>query len=328
MKIHELKPFLKSAIENGLKILIKGSPGIGKTELIREIGAEIGAEIVVWIASVSDPTDLKGLPANVKGNAEFLPYGDLRKLIEAKHTTLCFFDDIGQATPNVQAAIMHLIQAREIGSVKISDKVVFVGATNDVGQMAGVSGLMEPLKSRWDTIVTMESDIASWSAWARKAGVPPELIAYLNFQPAALCEFIPTKQLTNSPNPRTWNSVAKWMQLGVRNLEIFVGAVGQSQAVQAIAFFDLLGKLPPLADIIAAPMSATIPHELNLKYAIVAGLSRLTSPKTISPILQFLGRLPKEFEVFGVQLCFSQCPKIADETAFRDWSVNNSKFLL
>jgi len=54
----------------------------------------------------------KGLPFVVNNNAEFLPFGNLRKLINADKLTVCFFDDLGQATPAVQSSAMQLILSR------------------------------------------------------------------------------------------------------------------------------------------------------------------------------------------------------------------------
>ena len=66
-----------------------------------------------------------------------------------------FLDDLGQAPMSVQAAAMQLILARRINGFKISDKVIFMAATNRREDKAGVTGILEPVKSRFAWIVEL-----------------------------------------------------------------------------------------------------------------------------------------------------------------------------
>src|SRR5438045_1091601 len=170
MKPSTLKGFLGKAIQQGIRVLIKSAPGAGKSEIVAQVATEENCDLIISHPAISDPTDYKGLPANVNGKAEFLPYGQLRRLIEAKRKTVCLFDDIGQAPNAVQASLMQVVQAREIDGQKISDFVTFIGATNDTTHQAGVSGMIEPLKSRWDSIVKLDFDLDDWCEWANAYG--------------------------------------------------------------------------------------------------------------------------------------------------------------
>ncbi len=73
----------------------------------------------------------------------------------ATKLTACFIDDLGQATPAVQAAAMQLILARTLNGHRVSDHVVFIAATNRRTDRAGVSGILEPVKSRFATLVEL-----------------------------------------------------------------------------------------------------------------------------------------------------------------------------
>ena len=94
------------------------------------------------------------MPFVTDGQAEFLPFGDLRALIQADKDTVFFLDDLGQAPPTVQAAAMQLILARRINGHHVSDSVTFIAATNRKQDKAGVSGILEPVKSRFATRCT------------------------------------------------------------------------------------------------------------------------------------------------------------------------------
>ena len=100
-----------------------------------------------------------------------------------------------------------------INGHRVSGQVVFIAATNRRTDRAGVSGILEPVKSRFATLVELTADINDWCVWAVGAGIAPEVIAFLRFRPELLCAFDPTSDLTNSPLPRTWHQVSKILSL-------------------------------------------------------------------------------------------------------------------
>src|SRR5690606_27326440 len=103
-----------------------------------------------------------------------------------------FLDDLGQASPMVQAAYMQLLLARRIDGHVLPDCVTFVAASNRKQDRAGVSGLLEPVKSRFTCIMEIEPDLDSWIDWALGEGLPAELIAFLQFRGS---------ELLHAPNP-------------------------------------------------------------------------------------------------------------------------------
>jgi hypothetical protein len=171
---------LVTAFKHRRQVLVKGPPGGGKSDIVSQAVQEVQADFLIEHPAVADPTDYKGMPAVLaNGTAEFLPFGDLNRLIQAQRPLVCFLDDIGQAAPAVQAALMQLLLARRVNGHKISDHIVFCGATNDTKHTAGVAGMLEPVKSRWHSIVELEVSVDDWCAWALANNMPPELIAFI-----------------------------------------------------------------------------------------------------------------------------------------------------
>src|SRR4051812_21302045 len=109
MSPSKLQSFLVQAFANNWPVLIKGAPGCGKTDSwdtavdIYADEYESEADRLVIHPVISDPTDAKGLPGIVEGKADFLPFGDLRRMIEAKRPLFVLLDDLGQAPAVVQA---------------------------------------------------------------------------------------------------------------------------------------------------------------------------------------------------------------------------------
>lgn len=330
MNPEKLTKLLVTSIKANRRLLIKGKPGIGKSDIVAQATAACGADMVLMHPAISDPTDYKGMPALTAGGTEahFLPFGDLCKLVRAPKLTVAFLDDIGQAAPAVQAALMQLVLARAVNGSRISDNVVFLGATNDTTHMSGVSGMIEPLKSRWDAIVELEVSINDWSNWALDNAVPAELVAFLRFRPALLSDFKPTKELRNSPSPRGWTSVARWMDSGVRDLEVFTGAVGEGAAVEFVSFLDMYANLPSLDAILLDPMNADIPAKPAALFAVASGLARKATTANLERVIKYLDRLPVEFNVMSVRDAVRIHKGVTACPAFVAWATRNSSVLL
>ena len=173
VKPSQLRRVLASTIPAKRPVLITGAPGIGKTDIVRQACAEAKAHLIVMHPVVSDPTDFKGLPWVSDGGATFLPFGELQTLINATELTACFLDDLGRATPAVQAAAMQLILARHINGHAVSPHVVFLAATNRRTDRAGVSGILEPVKSRFTTILELEANLDDCAGSSRSAPESP-----------------------------------------------------------------------------------------------------------------------------------------------------------
>ena len=327
MKPSELKNLLAKAFAARLKVLIKGAPGIGKTEIVLQAAAQAGAEVVLMHPSVSDPVDFKGLPAISDGKAEFLPYGQLRKLVEASKPTICFIDDIGQAPHAVQAALMQLIHAREVDGQRISDHVVFAGATNDSSHMAGVSSILEPVKSRWDTIVSLTADADEWVAWALQAKIAPSVVAFIRFRPALLNDFRPTRELKNSPCPRTVEAVGRWVASGIEDHSVIAGAAGEGFAAEFGAFLQVWRSVPDVDALLANPSAAHVPSLSNpsMLVAVASAVAYRATPANFAAVITYLSRLPQEYSVMAVRDATARDPKLNESPAYTKWVIENQE---
>jgi hypothetical protein len=331
MRIGAYQTLLKTALPARLKLLVKGIPGIGKSETTAQTVKELGYDILLEHPALSDPTDQKGLPANVNGRAEFLPYGSMLQMMEAKNPLVVVLEDVGHATPAVQASWLHAIQAREVCGHKISDEVRFIALTNDTKHAAGVSGLIEPFKSRWDSIIEVEFDKDDFSKWLIDADFPPVCVAFSRMFPGEICKFEPTKEITNSACPRTTVSMFNWYRNGVTDLEVLSGAAGKSLATNFRGFLDLAEKAPSLDGIMLAPKTAPIPEEMGIRYIVASGLARRATPENFERIMTYATRFATEakakmLEVLIVKEAWQiHGPKIAGTKAFQAYAVKNDK---
>jgi MoxR-like ATPase len=216
MKPSQLTAYLTATDAQRRPVLVTGQPGIGKSDIVADTMAKVGRRLIITHPVTADPTDFKGLPfaSPSSDSARFLPFGDLREMIDATVPTCVFIDDMGQAPPLVQAALMQLVLARRIDGHRVSDHVRFIAATNRRTDGAAVSRILEPLKSRF-TIVGLEIDVRDWQVWAGAHGVPVEVIAFAQWRPELITKFQPSPEMQNSPSPRTLAAAASQIALGL-----------------------------------------------------------------------------------------------------------------
>lgn len=292
----QLTELLKQTIAANLPVLITGAPGIGKSEIVAQAAIAAGSDIIISHPAVADPTDAKGLPWPKTGATEatFLPFGELARALHATTKTVWFLDDLGQASPAVQASFMQLLLARRVNGHVLPDCVTFVAATNRRTDRAGVSGILEPVKSRFATIVELVATIDDWCKWAFDSGVSPTLIAFLRYRPELLSAFTASADLMNSPVPRTWSHLAKLETLHLPpaiELASFAGSVGEGAATEYLAFRQMANSLINLDAILLNPDTSPVPDRPNELYATAVGLASRANDKTFARIGIYANRM-------------------------------------
>ena len=358
MKPSALSSVLAVAIGNREPVLITGQPGTGKSDIVDQSATKAGANVVYFHGVTADPTDIKGLPwfgqddrgtgpeasahdaiygRRRQPTAGFIPFGDVAKLRDATSPTVAFFDDLGQAAPAVQASIMQLVLARRIGEMPVSPYVTFLAATNRKKDKAGVSGILEPVKSRF-TIVTLEPDLDDWCRWALGAGVPVEVVAFARFRPDCITDFKASPDLINSCSPRTLATAGRWVSYGLSPSEEFdalTGAIGEGRAAELVGFLQVWRTLPGIDEIMLNPMTARVPgtQEAATLYALSGLLGRRATAGNMQAIAQYVSRLPEDHQVLTMKVISSRKrkPEEADPmktAAFIGWAASHPDVLL
>lgn len=329
MKAEKLISLLATCVEHREPVLVKGAPGIGKSDIVSQVAKMVKHNLVIFHPVVSDPTDFKGLPCVTKDGAEFLPYGDLRKLLDAKTPTIAFLDDIGQAPAVVQAALMQLLLARQVNGHKIADCVTFIAATNRREDKAGVTGILEPVKSRFTCIVELDVSVESWIDWAMKNEQPSEIIGFVYFMPGVLAnKFQPTNDIVNQPCPRTIAAAGRLIKMGLTDIESLSGAVGEGTAIELTAFLKVCKNLPNIEKIIKDPEKAEIPEAVDVLYAVVAALIEKSDEKNSNNIIKYARRIKRDFGMLLVRDMARKNKNIIKCSEMIKWAQENKDILV
>ncbi|MCR4470105.1 ATP-binding protein [Burkholderia sp. SCN-KJ] len=319
-----LTQLLATYIPKRLPVLITGRPGIGKSDIVEAATEEAEHDLLISHPVVEDPTDSKGLPfPSADGtHARFLPFGDLERALSAARPLVWFFDDLGQASPAVQAAKMQLLLARRIGEHQLPDCVTFVAATNRRSDNAGVSGILDPLISRFAAVVELEATVDDWTTWAIRQNVLPELIAFLRFRPDLLWEARSSRDIVASASPRKWGFLAKTMPAVSADLlpDAICATVGEGAGAELISFLSIYRALPSVDAILLDPSRGAIPDEPSILYALTAALAHKASDGNFERVLQYADRLAdtgkREFTAVLVRDSIARTPDLQSHHAF------------
>ena len=91
-------------------LMLRGRHGIGKSELVYQIAAELGLPVVERRASQMTEGDLVGLPRTDGDVTSFCPPDWLDD--SCKRAVLLFLDEVDRAIPEVRQVIFELTDSR------------------------------------------------------------------------------------------------------------------------------------------------------------------------------------------------------------------------
>lgn len=336
MKPSMLKKVLRTAIDNFHPMLVVSPPGCGKTDIIKQVVAAMGLKLMIVHLVVRERVDFGGMPwvriddATGEMKADFVPFGQFLEMIRADEKIVVFFDDFGQASEDVQKAIMQILLERSLNGHKISDNVTFLAATNDRGHKAGVAGILEPVKSRFISIVYLNPDVYEWIEWSIDAGLPHELPGFMAYQPDYLTAFEATKDLVNSPCPRTIANIGKIMMANYPEEawnELFEGAAGKAFASGYTGWLRNFHSLPssPHA-VLDNPDSVDLDKitEPSALYALCSSIAHLCNDhKKPENVFRFAQRIPREYGKFTVLAATTKNPELKECSEYVQWAVND-----
>lgn len=343
MKSTDIKTAVKACRMVNQPVFIQGSPGIGKSEMIRQLADEIfGGEhidkqgryhgpagqfstrpyLIDIRVSQLDPVDLRGLPSIVDGKTiwntpDFLP---------TEGEGIIFFDEVNSAPPMMQAPLYQIINDNRLGEWVKPDGWYIIAAGNKDTDRAITSRLSSALANRF-LHIDFDVDLETWCQWALSAGIQTELIAFLRFRPELLHDFDPKKNMKAFPTPRSWSFISRMLQSGLPpelEYEVFSGAVGEGATAEFLGFLKIFRKMQSPDAILMNPTGAIVPDEPSELYAIAGALSRKASENTFPRLMEYFKRMPVEYQVLAVNDSLAICPDCRTTREFLQWASDNS----
>lgn len=334
LKSSQLLPLVSNVLQAGLVPMIAGSPGIGKSDLVRALAKQFNLKVIDHRLSTSDPTDMSGLPATQGEKATFLPF-DLFPTQDAEVPDgydgfLLFLDEINSAPQSVQAAAYKLVLDREVGQHRLHDKCACITAGNLQTDGAIVNRLGTAMQSRL-VHFEMAADADEWLSWAYSEGVDSRVTAFINYAPEKLHSFDPGHNDKTFPCPRTWHFLSRYLgvvgNLVNNDIHALAGTIGEGTAREFMTFCEIEKDLVTFDQIVKNPTKIDLPTEPSTTYFLCGSLASKVDKKTLDKVVQFVERLPIEFQIVCFRDMLKRQKELKKEKALRDWIITNSKEL-
>lgn len=333
--LNKAADLITSFIVADIPVNLIGSPGVGKSDIIKQVADKLNLKVIDFRLSTADPTDLTGLPFVEDGRSVFLPnvaFPIEKDVVpEGYKGWLLFLDEISNAPMAVQAAAYKLILDREVGLHNLHPEVKIVSAGNKMTDGAAVTGEMSTaLKSRMAHINIIHS-LEVWLDWAMAAGVHHSITSYLKFSIKDFYRFDPKDKADTFPCPRTWAMADKLVQsLGTNSpllRDALSATISDGVATNYINFCKNFANLPTFADIVKDPENAEVPRELSSCFAISGSIGSQTDITTVDQIMKYLDRMPMEFQLCTFNDFVKRNPGLAANTSVRGWLRKNAPHL-
>jgi hypothetical protein len=340
----QCKEQVKMVLKAGLVPMIESAPGIGKSSMMREIAEELDLFLIDERISTREPSDMTGyvLPTDsvdLNGNPfkqiqtapldiwplEHTPLPINPKTGQPYKGWLIFLDELRSATPAAQAACYRVLLDREIGNKKLHKRVLLAAASNRMEDNAVVHDAGTAMQSRL-TWLGLRSDLDIWiNNVAIGRSLDARVTAFVQWKGIqALNNFNPDHQEKTFTCERTWEMASKILkknfpQVGPIPNEyaaVFVGTIGQSMALEFIAFTQIYSNLVTFDDIVQNPLGVAVDvNRPDIMFATVSNIqSNLNASNmgtALDPVMKFINRVGIEFQALVVQHILRTDPMVA-----------------
>lgn len=293
-------------------VYIWGDPGIGKSDVVKQAGEELGVEVVDVRLSLMDPADLRGVPMASNGEAVWLPPSFLPK----EEGAILFFDEFNLAPPSIQGAAYQIILDGKIGEHVLPPNTMRIAASNPTNK-AGMLGhdLALPTKNRF-IHYDMVHDYNAWIEWAEGPGsIDPRVIGWIRSKPDALMDVPRTndlKDVKGFPTPRSWHYVSDCIY-GVSEItssknmhlssNMITGCIGNRGAAEFIGFLQTVENFRTPEEVLADPSLITADLDKSLVWSVVGSVVEIMKPADVKQFGALLENrnVPREICQFAIK---------------------------
>ena len=197
MPLNEVKPFIVANVklqcekDTTARICIVGSPGCGKSDLMRQVCQENKWGLVVKYLSNMPYEQITGIPCKVES-------GDLAKFTKSElfnfdtmdykpdnydpltTPTVLMIDDFHLADKSIQKYLFQLLTYKAINSYKLTSNVAIVLAGNKITDRALAHTIPAPVMNRI-AVYEVKANSEDWlKNFAFKNGVRHDIMSFIN----------------------------------------------------------------------------------------------------------------------------------------------------
>ncbi len=331
----QLRECLVEDLKAGLVPMVASSPGMGKSDIIRDIAKQFRLLVIDLRVSQCEPVDMQGFPGVTNDRMtfhipEYFPVvGD--SIPEGYDGWLLFLDEFNSGNKQTEAAAYKLILDRAVYKHDLHPRCKIICAGNLTTDRAIVNTQSTATTSRLSHY-RMRIDHLVWVDWANANGIDHRIISMMKFKPDSLHKFDPDTSDLTFPCPRTWTFASKVIQ---GNSEIspitkirLAGTIGEGAAVELAVYCDIYKDLPTIEEILHDPKQGwRVPTEPDRQFAITTMLAHNANESNLDTIVTAIERLPMDFQVITFKDIYKCAPQLKGHAVIRGWIGRNASIM-
>ena len=273
----DAKSLVTSCVTAQIPLMLHGKPGIGKSDMIKEIGKELGRPVIDIRLALLESVDIKGYPflkEDPETGEKALSFAMNEEFPrDPESNAILFFDEINAAMPSTQLAMYQLILDRAIGLYELPKGVSMIAAGNRESDKGGIFSMPKPLENRF-THVELLPDFDNWVQWAISAQIHPEIIGYLAKNEPKLNTFDPSTSSRAFATPRSWSVASKLLTLNQGANDAVVrtlvsSAIGMAVGNDFMAYRKVANDIPTVKEIIEGTAPKLKKGGIDIAYMVI-----------------------------------------------------------
>ena len=317
--------------------LIHGSPGVGKSMSCPAIADMLGIPKDRFMSlhlGDYDRVELGGVP-EIAVHEEtgdrvtvFRPTDVLAKFRKGTGASMLVLEEVATTDKDMLQFVAQLIEDRKTGNLELDPECRIIATCNRVEDRAGAKQLPSHVNRRF-VHIGMTTSVDDYCAYEMARGTDPLGLAFLRLRPDLLNCFNPNE--TVSGTPASWSKLFNKIPTNMSTalyLAIAEGIVGEGPATEYVAARDMMHMMPSIDAIRLQPSQVEIPAEPAVRYAVATAMSMTASASAFPRDMEYVARMPKEFQMVYVTDTLRLNPDLAQTKDFIDWSIKNKDIFL
>ena len=337
MRPSQITTALGYLIDANQPVMLHGSPGVGKSDVVRQVAKQRGIELIDLRLSQLDPVDLRGVPS--VDTKKHITSWNTPSFLPTDGKGILFLDEINSAAQATQAAAYQLVLDRKLGDYVMPPGWAIIAAGNRYTDRAIVNQMSTALKNRF-THLNYEVNNDDWCDWALRNNITVEVLGFIRFRPMLLNEFEQRNESKEEKErvqrlkdaqafatPRSWEFLSKVVQQKPSSdveYELYTGIVGEGAAAEFMGYLKYYRDLPNLDALLMNPGAAKVPEEPATLYALATGLATKATQDNMERVVKYALRLPAEFQVLLMKDAIARDNDLTQTKSFNAWAIANA----
>jgi|TARA_B110000438_G_scaffold295659_1_gene339017 hypothetical protein len=328
------KDIIPEIIDNtraGLSTFIWGAPGVGKSQIVKEVAKQLNRSLMDFRSNLFDPVDVRGIPFHESIEGTHMTYWAPPSIFPYEHRDapegIFFLDELTTAPQATQNAFLQLVLDGKVGDYTLPPGWVCIGAGNRLSDLAAVYDMTAPMKNRFSQY-HLDVNLDDWCDWAAQNGITDLITSFIRFRPNLLFSFDSADSAF--PTPRSWEMLNKKLQFNdnTETDRFFQGVaslIGSGPAGEFVTFKLNRDKMPDIDALLRQPHAAKVPKdEPAIMYAIAGAIAARSTPENFDKVCQYANRMEPEFQVVLMRDALSRNSSLAKTNAYQSWLAKNA----